>query len=1116
MNRPAPNEATRRQIAAARPDTSTWLGANAGSGKTRVLTDRVARLLLAGTDPQSILCVTYTKAAAAEMQNRLFSRLGAWAMLDDDALAEALADLGVTVTPDGTLLAQARRLFAAAIETPGGLKIQTIHAFCSLILRRFPLEAGVTPGFTELDDSAMGEIIGDALDGLATDQPEVFEACAAHVGATDLHALTQAILKHRRALGQAPDPITLAARLDLPDDFGPDLLRARVLIPGTWRDLEEAVPALTAGTANDQKFADRIRLVLPERDPIRIQEALEGAFLTLTGTPRKNLVTKGTRAKHLGLCDALDDLALRVLDGRRLRNGITALARQGALHSFAADLLARIARLKEQRGGLDFEDLIERTHALLHQPGVADWVLYKLDGGIDHVLVDEAQDTAPRQWEVIETLTESFTQNPGADGTLPRTLFVVGDFKQSIYSFQGAEPEAFSRMRTRFAEAHAVVGRKLREESLQHSFRSAPAVLEVVDAVFDGEAREALGGDPVHHIAFKDQLPGRVDLWPPVAQDKEEMAETPWFQPVDTIHAQDDRRVLAGRIADEVARIIAEEALPGPDGPRPVHAGDVLVLVQTRNTLFDAIITACKTRGIDVAGADRLKLEGELAVQDILGLLKFIDLQEDSLSLATALRSPLFGWDEDALHRLAAQRPKGASLWEALRKSEDHKDTLAVLDDLRNASDFLRPYDLIDRLLTRHAGRARLIARLGPEAEDGIDAALVRARAYEKQNAASLTGFLAWMEGGETEIKRQAEGAGRALRVMTVHGAKGLEAPIVILPDTGDRTLDVKGDLVTDADGGVLWKGPKDSWLEVTETAVETAKKAIAAEWQRMLYVAMTRAENWLIVCAAGSAEKDESWHVQIDAALDRMGASQVEMPTGPGARHTTGTWPARPAAGGLAPVTGTEALPGWALDPVAPPAPLVEPVRASGLPGAKALPGEGLPEEEAKRIGTLVHGLLEDLPLVPETDRPAVAATLLARRAPDLPEDARATLASDALGVLASPDLSALFTPDALAEVALSAPLPDGRILRGVIDRLIVTDSQIHAIDYKTNRALPTRAQDVPAGVLAQMGAYAHALGAIYPGRTLRLSILWTANAQLMEIPLPLAQGSFASATGS
>ena len=1102
--------ASERQVQAADPAASTWLSANAGSGKTRVLTDRVARMLLDGVPPQRILCLTYTKAAASEMQNRLFSRLGAWAMLADVPLLQQLRDLGAKATPD--LLPRARQLFARAIETPGGLKIQTIHSFCASLLRRFPLEAGVSPQFMEMDDRAGALLREEIVEEMATGAAmAVVDGVARLLGDADFTGLTDEICAHRAGLDTPLTRDGALALYGLPPGTGAAQILGRVFLGGEADWLAGVIGTLRTGKPTDVTAAGTLAALNLAAPTLADLAVLEDLFLTGKGAKEPftakigSLPTKDTRGALGPLLVRLEDLMRRVEATRPDRIALLAAERALALHRFAAEFLPRYARRKAERGWLDFDDLILRASALLTDASVAQWVLFRLDGGIDHILVDEAQDTSPAQWQVIALLAQEFTAGRSARET-PRTIFVVGDKKQSIYSFQGADLREFDRMQADFAGRLAAVQLPFQQLLLEHSFRSSNAILRLVDLTFD--AAQGLGGE-VRHLAHHGDMPGRVDLWP-IVPPVEEPEPGAWYDPVDLRRDEHHVAILARRVAREVRGLIdAGTRIPvrGGSESRPLSEGDVLILVQRRSDLFHEIIRTCKAEGLAIAGADRLRLGGEVAVRDLTALLSFIALDADDLSLAAALRSPLFGWSEAQLYALAQPR-EGARLWEALRdRQAEHPGTFAMLSDLRDVSDFLRPYDLIERILTRHRGREALLARLGPEAEDGIDALLAQALAYERMEVPSLTGFLVWLESGEVEVKRRPEGAGNRIRVMTVHGAKGLEAPLVILPDTMDRKAPGDPRLIG-VQGAVVWRTPSEDSPPALTAARDALRARTEDENLRLLYVALTRAQSWLIVCGAGKAEKDTSWYAQVARGMERAGATRVEGRAGPMLRLTHGDWPAdgAPARPQGAPVA---TLPVWATAPapkiVPPPAPL----SPSSLGGAKALPGEGAGRSEAEAMahGTRLHLLLEHLPGHPPAAWAGVAAQVLA----EATEAERALALAEAGRVLGAPALAALFAEPALTEVEVTAELLGGRML-GTIDRLIVAPDRIRVIDYKSNTVVPARPEEVPEGLLRQMGAYAAALAQIYPGRPVDTAILWTAVPVLMPLPPHLVAAALAA----
>ncbi len=1093
--------ATQRQVDAADPQTSTWLSANAGSGKTRVLTDRVARLLLEKVSPQNILCLTYTKAAAAEMQNRLFQRLGAWAMMPDGKLRDQLQALGVDQHIDAVRLGQARTLFARAIETPGGLKIQTIHSFCAGVLRRFPLEAQVSPQFREMEDRAAEILRAEVVDDMVQGQDaQVVHDMLAHFTGDDLAKFTAEIAKHREPFVQSTTPETIKTLLDLSPTAQRDDALKLAFKGHEFALTDDIKEAFKDQSATYKKFGEQIAMLDLKNPNWATLDTLFGLFLYAGTSNSKS--TNFPQSRHGKAVDAIAPIAEAVHDwmdrvaaARAHLWAMDAAARTEAIYAFARVFIPAYEVRKLTMGALDFDDLILKAKALLTDPAVAQWVLFRLDGGIDHILVDEAQDTSPTQWAVIEQLTQEFATGEGAKPERERTIFVVGDKKQSIYSFQGADPAAFDQMKAHFRDAHEAIEKPFEVTSLDHSFRSSQAILSVVDATFTGDRAEGMDHD-LTHIAFKENMPGRVDLWPVIEKSTVE-DNREWFKPVDEPSATDHTVLMAQRVATKIKYMIENETIPeeientGEFQRRPITEGDFLILVQRRSDLFAEIIRACKAANLKIAGADRLRVGAELAVKDLAALLSFLALPEDDLSLAAALRSPLFSWTEQDLFSLAHYRPEKTFLWEVLRKS-DHTQTREILDDLRQKSDFLRPYDLIERILTRHDGRRRLLARLGPEAEDGIDALLSQALAYESTGVPSLTGFLTWMETDDLEVKRQMESQGDRIRVMTVHGAKGLEAPIVILPDTAKRDIRVQQELLPAGDH-MIWKTPANTSPPAVTALRNDVIAKQARERLRLLYVAMTRAEKWLIVGAAGDVgEGDASWYNIVADGMAQRGDYEDTLGDLPIRRVSVLDWhgpkfheperltqtPSEPPILGDLPVPEKQAT----LSP-------------SELPGAKVMVGDpaGDDAEDAMARGTLVHRLLEHLPMAAPHDRATLGAKLVTT------DDG---LIADIIQLLDNPDLQWIWSKDALTEVDITAELPGLGRIHGAIDRLIIDDTKITAIDYKSNRLVPDAPEQTPVGLLRQLAAYQSALTQIYPDMTVEAAILWTHTGTLMHLP--------------
>ena len=1107
------DDATQRQVDAADPRASTWLSANAGSGKTRVLTDRVARLLLEGTEPQNILCLTYTTAAAGEMQNRLFSRLGKWAMMEDGALRADLEKMGAGPAPDGDTLREARRLFARAIETPGGLKIQTIHSFCAMILRRFPLEAGISPQFREMDEISAQHALMDTLDAMASGKGAAeIDAVVRYLHDKNLISFAKQVAKERDFFFSPCSTDDLRTALGLTPQDSHETAFAHALDGGkaVVDQLKDVRSALSPKYREDLAVLEQIDFSAPSREGY---EAACRMFIDSKNEPKIGRYPQTNHKQVRAVCDhfldEIDAWIAQVAEARDTVLSLDALPKSVALHGFGQKFVSLYEERKLRAGLVDFDDLIRKARLLLTDAAVAQWVLFKLDGGIDHILVDEAQDTSPAQWDVVRALASEFASGEGAQPERERTIFVVGDKKQSIYSFQGADPAGFDRMRAHFDGQLSAIEKRLASLTLQHSFRSSHAILSLVDRCFESDRGAGLDDD-MNHIAFKEALPGRVDLWPALEVSQKAEDETAWYDPVDLPSEEHHDIRLAEMIADEIGRMIREETIPDEDENhqiirRPVRAGDFLILVRKRAGLGEQIIRACKAKELNVAGADRLIVSDSLAVRDVLALLNFLALPEDSLSLATSLKSPLFGWSEQELFTLAHHR-RQEYLWPALREAKDqHEDTFAILTDLRDQADFLRPYELIQRILIQHGGRLRLLARLGEEAEDSLDALLSQALDYERSATPSLTGFLCWITGGETQLKRELDSAGDRIRVMTVHGSKGLESPIVILPDTVADSSRQTEQFFQSA-STLLWAPNKNERPRAIHGLADEAEQRQNEEKRRLLYVAMTRAEKWLIVAGAGKQGTSPfNWYQTVSDGMQAAGALPCVMPSGEGLRLAHLDWEAPPLKE-HAPLRPTRPQrPVFGKTPTPPKTQRT--LAPSDLGGAKVVAeatADGASEEVALATGRLMHRLLEYLPAMPPEERGAVAR-MICDNDPDaaLVPNAK-QIAIDAVSLVGEPSLGFLFNSDGLSEVPVTAALPelDGRRMHGTIDRLIVNERTVLSVDFKTNRIVPERPEDTPEAILRQLGAYASALKQFYPDHAIHSAVLWTAEAKLMPVP--------------
>ncbi len=1116
------------QRRAADPTRSVWVAASAGTGKTKVLVDRILNLLLAGAEPHRLLCLTFTKAAAKEMSLRLAERLAGWAVMDDAALSNEMQMLA-PARPDGERLSAARKLFARVLDAPGGLRIDTIHAFCQSLLRRFPLEAGLSPHFQVLDEPSAAELLRQARDDVLAkarkdaDAP-LADALALVTGATSEQGFAEIMrelvgerprimrLLHRHG-GEAGLLRALRARMGLgAEEHAADVLAAACDDAAIEIDaLRHAARIMLAGSKSDREMGAKIErwLAAPQARLAQLDEHLS-AFVTRSGERRARLVTKATVAGAPGIEETLAREAARLMAMHaRYKSAVNAETTAALLH-IAARLLDAYDAAKQAVGALDYDDLIVRTRDLLQTPGIAPWILFKLDGGIDHMLIDEAQDTNPEQWEVAAAIAEEFFAGAGAREA-KRTIFAVGDTKQSIFGFQRADPQAFVDMRDHFGRRARDAAMEFASVPLQLSFRSTRAILAAVDAVFARPAAKAgvaLDGAEITHESFRAGEAGLIELWPPIAPREAEMRDA-WTPALAVELVDSPRRRLAERIAGEVAGWLREGVILESQG-RPIQAGDVMILVRRRNSLVDELVRAFKAHDVPVAGVDRMVLVEQLAIMDLVALGRFLLLPEDDLTLATVLKGPLFGFDENALFTLA--QPRSGTLWAELRRRARENalfgEAEKELAGLIARADFTPPYELYADLLSARRGRSRIVARLGPEAEDPLDEFLAASLAFERTHTPSLEGFLHWLEAGEQEIKRDLEeGAREEVRIMTVHGAKGLQAPIVFLPDT--LQMPTRTPALLWLDELVLWSPRADDDGLIAGRARDAARLARDAEYRRLLYVAMTRARDRLYICGylTSRTPPEGCWYKLIEPALGDIAQPVTielgEGETGVGLRLTCPQEKPAKSPPAVAVAERAAALPRWATEPAprepSPPKPLVPSAPAEAEPTARSPFG---PDDGARfRRGHLIHRLLQTLPDLEPEKRPRAAAAFLARKVHGLPAAEQDEIARETLAIFARPDFAPLFGPASRAEAPIVGLVGD-RVISGQVDRLCVSASEVLVVDYKTNRPPPESSARVPELYYSQMAAYRWALERIYPGRKVRCALLWTVGPRLMELP--------------
>jgi ATP-dependent helicase/nuclease subunit A len=1156
--------ATRSQRRAADPAVCAWVNASAGSGKTTVLRDRVLRLLLTNARPTGILCLTFTRAAAAEMANRIATQLREWAVVAPDALVKDLERL-TGARPGEAMIRRARGLFARVLDAPGGMRIETIHAFCQSLLRRFPLEAQVAPHFRLIEERDSAELLFEAREGMliaaragqSRSLTQALDHVVGRMHESRLKELFDSFMQERDRLETLRDDrmgsieglrSAMATTLGIAKDVTPDSIVAEACAEGACDSiaLKRAIDVLSNGGKTDQARAETLRAWLNAESAARIQDfhSYKLAYFTKDDERRDKLATKSVIQIWPGITDTLRAEADRIAETLERLRRAQCLADSHALAVLALDILRRYTALKNQRAVLDYDDLILKARNLMRKQGIAQWVLYKLDGGIDHILVDEAQDTNHQQWDLIKALTEEFFAGEGAAAEDPeraaRTVFAVGDQKQSIFSFQGAEPEAAREVRDHYAAL-------LPEESLRDdprppfldvpldvSFRSTGAVLKLVDAVIAGPARAGVldPGQVLTHGLKRSGQAGLVEVWPrcrPVKPGD----PAPWAVPEVTAGSASPLERLAQAIAAKIAAMVGAEELPSRG--RTIRAGDIMVLVRSRDPFVLNLVRALKTRKIDVSGIDRLRLLEDIAVMDLMAFADFLLMPEDDLNLASLLKSPLIGLSENDVMNLCLDRGS-KSVWSRLKEMAPqtlfYREAADRLDRYLARADFDQPFALFADLLGAGGGRKRIHTRLGPEADEAIDEFLNLTLRYAASNTPSLQGFLQWIRSTASIVKRElGDSAADEVRIMTVHGAKGLQAPIVFLADKPQFDNRSTGLFWIPGAGTELplWSPRKLADVDLTARARAEAQQKRKEESNRLLYVALTRAEDRLYVCGRDGlrATPPDGWHEMVANAFPQLKGSltaPLEDWKAPPGISTEEGWigdhlhyhepqiaDAEPlSAKASLPVEDSE-LPRWSTSLVAaepdPPQPLA-PSRPSE-PEPSTLSPIGTDQGYRFKRGLLVHRLLELLPNVPPVSWSNAAERFLTRRAHGLSPDQAAEIRGEVLRILEDPELAALFGPDSRAEVPVVATLLDAegktQALTGQIDRLLVRERDCVILDYKSNRPPPMRVEQVATAYLRQLAAYRAAIQVIYPGKSIACKILWSAVPVLMDIPAAL-----------
>lgn len=1123
--------ATKQQRCAANPEHSVWVEASAGTGKTKVLSDRVLRLLLNGVKPIRLLCLTYTKAAAVEMQSRVSKRLSEWAVEDDAKLDEHLQKLlGDSIKSAAELSSyrcRARTLFAELLDTPGGIKVQTLHSFCTDVLKRFPLEAGIPPYFSVLEDeetqNALAQIKREMVQSENyPENPQLSDAVSyfvANMPEQSFDSMLQNIIGSRRKMAKIIADnnglfgflCALAAKLGVKDDDTEEGIKKEFMDSLRTRRAEicSFIDALMHGSPkDDRKKALALMQVVDNNFRLQDYADYKSCYLKQDNTLYAKPATGDALKYDPQLGEKLTAEAQRLAAVEQKLQKVRLYCSTKAAFVIASEINHRYDTYKAERACMDFEDLIYYTRRLLENSDSRQWVLYKLDGGIEHILLDEAQDTSSEQWDIISFLCDEFFSGEGQSNA-NRTLFVVGDRKQSIYSFQGADPERFDEISDEFEKDIQAAHRKFERVNLEVSFRSAPAILEAVNKIFaHPQAAEGVVSEnkkaehkpsrsenqKVEHKPSRIGQFGKVSIMPIMLPEKGEKknTENEYLQPpMERVYKTALVTKMAEAVAQQIRCLIDESA----DSDKPLHYRDIMVLVRHRNDFVGEFIRACEKENVRISGADRLKLSEQIAIEDLISLGKFLLFPKDNLSLAEVLTSPLFSIDEILLEDLCYGREQD-DLWTRVQKEPRCAEIKNTLKTLFDNLDYVRPYELYNYVLSTLEGRRKFVERMGQEAEDALDEFINITLEYEQRQTPSLQGFISWFGQNDREIKRESDDPEiDAVRLCTVHHSKGLQAPIVILPDTnsppsGSR----KQRLLKD---GKLGYYPLNSaaYDDVCNSINDEIHTREMLEYHRLLYVALTRAEDELYIYAYGD-KNQEGWYNLCRQALNENNADDTEplelISLPDGVKENDKKTTEKPKVFAVEP---------WIKQSAEPEAALSKPYTPSKEESDEE-PDSASPLTDSGKFyrrGTLIHRLLQFLPQNVGNRENAIDL-FLQQNQEGFSAKEHEQIKAEVLTLLENPEFSEIFGADSQSEVPIMGEV-DGKIISAQIDRLIILPHKIKIVDFKTNRPPAQTVADTPPQYIKQLDAYAKLMHKIYPQKQIETYILWTNETRLMKV---------------
>lgn len=1103
--------AGKKQTTASSPQICAWVGASAGTGKTKVLTDRVLRLLLSGVLPNKILCLTFTKAAAAEMANRITAKLSHWAMEEEEDLIKEIEEL--TKQPSSKdLIKTARKLFAVYLDAAGGMQIRTIHSFCQSLLERFPLEAEIMPNFEVISEQDSEIMLNNAKrevflqTGIDKELTKAFEFITENVHETNFDELIKGLINKRGKLhklllkfGSKEGVLeNIKQKLNVKKENLQEL-EAEFIKNTPKEEIKGIIEPLMQGSTKDKEKAEKIGAFLGSADKKQTLKIYIRAFLTDKNTVYSTLATSKTKTSYPLIENIIQKEANRVLDYITNSQNTTDFIAAKSLITIGSAFIKSYDILKIRNKQMDYEDLIILTEKLLSKPNIAPWILYKLDFGIEHILVDEAQDNSQAQWHIIKEILSEFFSGESANQK-NRTIFAVGDKKQSIFSFQGADPASFDKTFKDLSIQIPLSGKTFEKVDMATSFRSSSAVLRAVNEIFslkNAAARKglALESEDITHYSAREGEGGLVEVWPSI--EALENGQINGFKPmIERIAADKAEITCAKQVADKIKSLIKNKEILESKN-RPIKAGDIMILLQKRwQGFIETLISELKEAKIEVCGIDRMILTDQLVTQDLMALGQFLLLPEDDLNFACLLKSPLFCISEEELFELCYNR-KG-NLWQNVKNNKKYEKISVKLKELLSKADFIRPFELYSEVLSL-GGYKEFLRRLGAEASDALDEFMSLCLSYEQTHIPTLQGFLYWLKNTKIELKREQEHK-NAVRIMTVHGSKGLQSSIVFLADTKYKSIKTDN-ILEDEEGLLFWSPKADFSSEYYKKQKERAKSLKEEEQNRLLYVALTRAQDRLYITGWDNktTAKENNWYDLISKGLQDI--AQKEEKSGILRIFEKQQIAIKKEEQEELNIE-IKTVPNWIDKPAAKEIPPFKPLAPSRIEDEDIIANSPLKADENYKYikGRIIHKILEILPLVSKEKREENLKKYIQNQAKELSKTEQEKILKQILKIINKEEFANFFGSNSSGEVAVSGIIGN-KIISGKIDRLIVLPDKVIIIDFKSNKQIPQSIEEIPKSYLKQLAAYKASIEDIFKDKKVECGLLWTDTGEFMPI---------------